>query len=77
MTRRFGTVLRRLNETCAPTIHRLEQDTHVLLCRATGPEYAPKSPVAVLEYLYQHGIECDLSRQINVGSRKFGISTLS
>ncbi|KAL1938366.1 hypothetical protein VTO73DRAFT_11606 [Trametes versicolor] len=48
-------------------IDRLEQDTHVLLCKATDPEYAPKSPVAVLIYIVQHGIECDLSRHI--GSR--------
>ncbi len=63
MALRFGAALQ-LNGTGASAICRLEQDAHVLLCKATDPEYAPKSPLAVLLYFVQHGFECELSRQI-------------
>lgn len=61
---RFGAASCRLSETDTSLLHKLEQDAHVVLCRATDPEYAPKSLVAVLAYIVQSGIECELSRHI-------------
>lgn len=75
VTRRFGAASCRLGETDASLMHRLEQDKHVLLCKATDPEYMPKSPVAVLAYLVQHRVECELSRRIR--ERMCGINTPS